>query len=103
MQTFRHRFPDGAEAVLYRSASLNEAVVVTHDMSPAPEGRVYQAWLQHGDTMVSAGLMPEGPDNVVPLEGEPATADGFGITVEPAGGSVVPTREPLVVVQFADA
>jgi anti-sigma-K factor RskA len=103
VQTFRHRFPDGAEAVLYRSASLNEAVVVTHDMGPAPEGKVYQAWLQHDDTMVSAGLMPEGPDNVVPLQGEPATADGFGITVEPAGGSVVPSRDPVLVVEFADA
>ncbi|NHC21941.1 anti-sigma factor [Nocardioides sp. IC4_145] len=103
VQTFRHRFPDGAEAVLYRSASLNEAVVVTSDMGPAPEGKVFQAWLQHDDTMVSAGLMPEGPDNVVPLEGDPATADGFGITVEPAGGSVVPSETPVLVVQFADA
>jgi anti-sigma-K factor RskA len=103
VQTFRHRFPDGAEAVLYRSASLNEAVVVTHDMGPAPEGKVFQAWLQHDDTMVSAGLMPEGPDNVVPLQGDPATADGFGITVEPAGGSVVPSETPVLVVQFTDA
>lgn len=103
VQTFRHRFPDGAEAVLYRSASLNEAVVVTNDMGPAPEGKVFQAWLQHDDTMVSAGLMPEGPDNVVPLQGDPATADGFGITVEPAGGSVVPSETPVLVVQFTDA
>lgn len=103
VQTFRHRFPDGAEAVLYRSASLNEAVVVTHDMGPAPEGKVFQTWLQHDDTMVSAGLMPEGPDNVVPLEGDPATADGFGITVEPAGGSVIPSQDPLLVVEFTDA
>ncbi|MDN4173283.1 anti-sigma factor [Nocardioides sp. SOB77] len=100
VQTFRHRFPDGAEAVLYRSASLNEAVVVTHDMGPAPDGKVYQAWLQHDDTMVSAGLMPEGPDNVVPLQGDPATADGFGITVEPAGGSVVPDEKPVLLVEF---
>ncbi|MCR6033038.1 anti-sigma factor [Nocardioides sp. zg-579] len=101
VQTFRHRFPDGAEAVLYRSPSLNEAVVVTHDMGPAPDGKVYQAWLQHDDTMVSAGLMPEGPDNVVPLQGDPATADGFGITVEPAGGSVVPSKEkPVLLVEF---
>lgn len=103
VQAFTHRFPDGAEATLYRSASLNEAVVVTHDMGPAPEGKVYQAWLQHDDVMVSAGLMPEGPDNVVPLQGDPATANGFGITIEPAGGSVVPSKTPLLVVEFADA
>ncbi|MDN4160941.1 anti-sigma factor [Nocardioides abyssi] len=103
VQTFRHEFPDGAEAILYRSTSLNEAVVVTHDMGPAPEGKVYQAWLQHDDTMVSAGLMPEGPDNVIPLQGDPATANGFGITVEPAGGSVIPSRDPVLVVEFTDA
>ncbi|MEV7430777.1 MULTISPECIES: anti-sigma factor [unclassified Nocardioides] len=103
VQTFEHEFPDGAEAVLYRSASLNEAVIVTHDMGPAPDGKVYQAWLQHDDVMVSAGLMPEGPDNTVPLEGDPATANGFGITVEPAGGSVVPSKQPVLLVDFGSA
>lgn len=100
VQVFNHTFEDGAEATLYRSASLNQAIVVTDRMGPAPDGKVYQAWLQHDETMVSAGLMPEGPDNVVQLQGEPATADGFGLTVEPAGGSVVPSKEPILYIPF---
>ncbi|WP_435746138.1 anti-sigma factor [Nocardioides sp. SYSU DS0663] len=102
-QVFRHTFEDGSKAVLYRSASLNEAVLVTEDMASAPDGKVYQAWLQHDETMVSAGLMPEGPDNTVPLQGQPATADGFGITVEPAGGSVVPSPPTVLYIPFEKA
>jgi hypothetical protein len=50
--------------------------------------------------MVSAGLMPAGADNTVVLEGDPATANGFGITREPAGGSDEPTRPPVALIDF---
>jgi hypothetical protein len=46
--------------------------------------------------------MPDGPDNTVVLEGDPATADGFGITREPAGGSEEPTRPPLALIDFEE-
>lgn len=100
VQSWTRELQAGAKVTLYRSASLNRAIIVTDDMGPAPDGKVYQAWLQHEETMVSAGVMPEGPDNVVVLEGEAATANGFGLTVEPAGGSVVPTKEPVAYIPF---
>lgn len=105
VQTWTQEFEDGSQATLYRSASLNQAAVVTADMADAPDGRVYELWLQHDDRMVAAGLMPDGPDNVVELVGDPATADGFGITVEPDGGSSTgePTTEPIAYVPFTEA
>ena len=51
---------------------------------------------------VAAGLMEEGEQEVV-LEGDPATAIGFGITVEPAGGSDQPTSDPVALIPFENA
>ena len=100
-ESWSQRLDDGSRVEITRSASLNAAVVETHDMAPAGEAKVYQLWLQHGDQMVSAGLMPPGPDHTVVLEGDPATAIGFGITREPAGGSPKPTRPPVALIDFA--
>ncbi len=100
-ESWSQRLDDGSRVEITRSSTLNAAVVETHDMAPAGEAKVYQLWLQHGDVMVSAGLMPPGPDNTVVLEGDPATAIGFGITREPAGGSPEPTRPPVALIDFA--
>ena len=95
---------DGAEATLVRSRSLNQAVLVTQDMAPPPDGKVYELWLDHkGVGMVSAGLMAEGGEQQILLEGDPATALGAGITVEPAGGSEEPTLPPVTLFAFEQA
>jgi hypothetical protein len=47
--------------------------------------------------------MPNEADAVVLLEGDPATAVGAGITVEPAGGSEVPTGETVALIAFENA
>lgn len=94
-------FPGGATATLVRSPSLHKAVLVTSKMPAAPEGRVYQLWLQ--DTtghMTSAGVMPAGTDQVVVLEGDAAAATAAGISVEPAGGSEQPTTDPIALFPF---
>jgi anti-sigma-K factor RskA len=96
-------FPDGSSATLWRSESLNRAAVVTEGMAEAPSGKVYELWLQHDDDMVPAGFMPAGPDNTVPLSGDPGTAQGFGISVEETGGSTSgePEGEVVAYVEFA--
>ena len=92
---------DGAEATLVRSPSLNKAVLVTKDMAPPPDGKVYELWLDHeGVGMVPAGLMAQGGEQQILLEGDPATALGAGITVEPAGGSEEPTLPPVTLFAF---
>lgn len=103
-EEYVQEFPDGSSAKLVRSPSLNKAVIVTDDMAPPPAGKVYELWLDHeGIGMVPAGLMPEQPDVTMMLEGDPATAIGFGVTVEPEGGSEEPTGEPVAVIAFEDA
>ena len=49
--------------------------------------------------MVPAGLMGAGQDELL-LEGDPATALGAGITVEPEGGSDTPTLPPVTLFEF---
>lgn len=90
--------PGGASAELVRSTSLGKAVLVTHDMPAAPDDKVYQMWLQSPEgVMVPAGLMPQGADQKVLLEGDATDATAAGITVEPAGGSQAPTSDPIAL------
>lgn len=102
-ETFTQTLEDGSEATVIRSRTLNEAVLVTSDLPPPPDGKVYELWFEHeGVGMVAAGLM-DGTEGEVELEGDPATAIGFGITVEPQGGSTEPTLPAYGVMDFEQA
>ena len=94
---------DGVEVKVVRSRSLNRAVLVAEGMPPPPEGKVYELWLAHeGAGMVPAGLM-DGSKEQVLFKGDPATALGAGITIEPEGGSEEPTTEPMLSFTFENA
>lgn len=94
----RTTLPGGGSAVVWRSASLGRAVIQTTDLSAPPSGRVYQLWLQDAaGGLRSAGLLGPGADQTVALEGDARAAKGVGISVEPVGGSVQPTTEPLAL------
>lgn len=102
----RHRLvlPDGAVIVVYRSPSLDRAVVQTEGMAPAPAGHVYQLWLQDdAGAMLPAGVMEGGADTSELVEDRAAAADGIGVTVEPEGGSPAPTTEPIALIAFDGA
>ncbi len=102
-QSVTRTFEDGAKATVTRSVSLGQAVIVTEDMADPGEGLVYELWLQRDGRMKAAGFMPKGPDNVVLLSGDAATAEAVGITVEPEGGSNTPNFESAIVIDFAKA
>lgn len=97
--------PEGTEAAVHWSPSLGKAVVVTDGMPAAPDGHLYELWYQNGEgSMVRAGLMPEGEDNTVLLEGDGSDAKAVGITVEPAPhGSEEPTMPPVAFFALEDA
>ena len=100
-EAYTRTFADGSSATLTRSKSLNRAVLTTQDMAPPPPGKVYELWLDHeGIGMVPAGLMPPQADATILLEGDPGTARGAGITIEPAGGSKKPTGETVALIPF---
>jgi len=96
---------NGAKATIVRSVSEGRAVIVTEDMPPAPEGKLYELWLQRPEgNMVRAGLMPASEDVTYVLEGDATEATAAGITVEPApNGSRVPTTKPIALFDFEQA
>lgn len=94
---------DGASATVFHSESLGRAAIVTDDMPAPPAGKVYELWLQVDGEMVPAGLMPVAEDQELLLEGDASDATAAGITVEPVGGSAVPTTDPIALFDFAKA
>ena len=101
-QRYQQTLADGSTVTVVRSKSVGRAVLVTDDLAAAPSGKTYQMWLQApSGGFVSAGLVPPGSDQTVVLEGDAATAEGAGVTVEPSGGSQQPTTAPIALFAFA--
>lgn len=76
------------------------AVFVAHHLDQLNESQVYQLWLIRGDMPVSAGIfhVDETGQGVLPVAtAVPGSFDAIGVTVEPAGGSQVPTLDQLIL------
>lgn len=103
-ETYTEVVAGGGKATVVRSPSRNQAVLVASGLPRAPAGSVYELWLIHDGDMVSAGLMTGG-DKELWLEGDPATASGFGITIEVEGGSPTgePQGQPITKIDFQSA
>ncbi len=90
----------GGSATVWHSRELGKAVLITEGVPDAPAGKVYEMWLKKDNgPMEPAGLMTGGDATVV-LDGDASEATGFGITVEPEGGSQVPTSAPVALVDL---
>jgi anti-sigma-K factor RskA len=97
-------FEDGSQATVVRSLSQGKAVLLTTDMAAPPEGKVFEVWLQDdAGKMNPAGLMADGGNHTILLDGDAAAATGVGITVEPEGGSKQPTSEPIALFDLEKA
>jgi anti-sigma-K factor RskA len=94
---------EAGRATITRSKSEDRAVITTEDMVSAPSGKDYELWFIDGDEFVSAGLMPDDPDQTVVLDGSASAAAAVGITVEPDGGSKQPTSDPIAVFDLTEA
>jgi anti-sigma factor RsiW len=81
------------------SAAGRDLVVTGAGLRPLPGGRVYQLWLMGPPGTRSAGLLPAatsgraGPALATGLD----PGDKLGMTVEPAGGTSMPTTTPVLV------
>lgn len=94
---------DGAEATLVRSEKLEQAVLITKSLPPAPAGKAYQMWLiTEGSSPSSAGMMPSAANQTILLKGDAAKATAAAITIEPVGGSNQPTTQPIAIIDFAN-
>ena len=73
------------------------AVLMAEDMPSASEDEVYEAWLLHDGVPEPAGIFePHDGAAAMPIEGSVEGADAVAVTLEPAGGSSLPTSEPLL-------
>ncbi len=92
--------PD-AFAVGYYSDDGNRLILDAKDLPEPPEGMVYQVWALEFEPLTpsSLGLLDnfkENEEGIFYLEVD-ADTQGFGITLEPEGGSETPTLERLYV------
>jgi anti-sigma-K factor RskA len=89
----------GAATVVY-SRNQDRAMVLANGLPDAGGGKDYQAWvIGADDQMRSAGLLPHSASATLSLH-DIATAKGFGVTIEPAGGSKTPSLPPIMTVAF---
>jgi anti-sigma-K factor RskA len=83
-----------SKANIYWDTNGNQWVV-SADLPPAPEGKVYQLWFITSEGAVSAGLMKPNEKGhaftVVDVPKNIGNLAASGITLEPAGGSAQPT------------
>jgi hypothetical protein len=93
----------GAGTAIYGwSRKQLSGFVICKDMPPANEGHVYQAWFHAGDMYVTAGTF-EAQDGTCQLPVELSSSmplSGFGISVEPEGGSTKPSSDWLMYADF---
>lgn len=85
------------ELELVYSADQDAFVLVGNSIAPAPAGSTYQVWLVKSGSATSVDTFVPDADGSITLraDGLDPTGSTIGITVEPAGGSDVPTM-PLV-------
>lgn len=76
------------------------AIIAIDNFAPPPAGKVYQAWVRHGSEWLSLGtITPEANGRGVLIAQGPDLAiapDAIEVTLEPAGGSTVPTG-PVII------
>ena len=90
----------GGTVTVTSSASKGQLVLTTSGLPVLPSGKVYQLWLiGHPPNKIrSEGLLApphNGQTGPVLISGVLA-GDTFGVTVEPAGGTIQPTVTPIV-------
>lgn len=93
----------GGTVTVVRSSSLNQAVLMTQGLADAPSGHTLEMWLQHDTKYIPAGFLANGADHKILLDGDPGSAQGFGLTVEPSSGSTEPSDDLVALLKFTSA
>ena len=96
--------PAGTHGSYRGRAGTALAVMALHDFAPAPAGKTYQAWVMSNGKWISVGSAVPGSDgNALIISEDPALVmlpEAVQVTVEPAGGSVVPSGP--VIIQYQE-
>lgn len=80
------------------SRSKNRMLVLTAGLASPPPGKDFQVWTEHGDEMVSAGVLTlENGEALLEIT-DIGDASAIGVTEEPDGGSAEPTLPTIMLV-----
>lgn len=85
---------DGGSLQLLYSREQQAMVVQGAGLPALSEGETYQLWMIDGDDIADAGLL-EDPGTAVTHHGAIPEDVTIGLTIEPAGGSVQPSMDPI--------
>lgn len=85
---------DGGSLQLMYSREQQAMIVQAAGLPALAEDETYQLWMIDGDDIGSAGLL-EGPDAARTHQGPIPEDVTLGLTIEPAGGSLQPSMDPL--------
>ncbi len=80
------------------SPSAKEAVLLSDDLAPPPEGKTYELWAVAGDSAAKAAVFRPDDDGTLRAHfpADMRGVDTVGVTVEPTGGSATPTS-PMIL------
>ena len=98
VQTWKSHQPNGIEASVVREGDRAEVRLANVDQ--LPEGKVLEAWVQRGNAVepVPALFTPDHAGNASTTIENMKNVSLVMVTREPAGGTKVPTTEPIVKV-----
>jgi len=93
----------GGTATLVWSGELASSVMMVDGVDPLPADKVYELWYIDEDGARPAGTFTVGEDGSTwrVLDGAMGPGDTVGLTIEPAGGSMLPTTDPVVAIHSA--
>jgi anti-sigma-K factor RskA len=94
-QTVAKTFPSGGNVRMVMSASKDTAVIFANDLPSPGKGKVYQVWMIDDSGPNDQGTFTTSGEMV--MKGV-TKADRVAVTVEPEGGSKLPTTPPIATI-----
>lgn len=93
----------GGTATLVWSVTLQRSALIVDGLTGLPSGSTYELWYIDSSGATPAGTFDVGDDGkrTVVLAGDMGLGDTIGVTIEPAGGSDIPSSDPVIVVETA--
>lgn len=89
----------GGTITVVMSRSLNQAVATLDNVAAPGSTTTYQGWYIKSDGPTNAGVLKRSGKSV--LASKLTGASEFDITIEPTGGSAVPTNTPILAIPMA--
>src|SRR4029077_19991136 len=90
---------DHESVKLVWSPSAKEAVLLSDDLAPPPDGRTYELWtVAGGDTPARAAVFRPDDDGTLRAHfpADMRGVDLVGVSVEPSGGSATPASPHIL-------